>query len=64
MVHAEGKKTCVCPDCGNRCSACLGTDTVVSREKLRDLSFVPWIKNDIEDAEDSMTASPEESEWK
>ena len=31
----------VCPDCGNRCRDCLGTDTVVSREHLKDLGADP-----------------------
>ncbi len=36
MVHSEGLTLgCVCPQCGNRCTACLGTNTVVSREELR-----------------------------
>lgn len=36
MVHAESMALgCVCPECGNRCTACLGTNTVISREALR-----------------------------
>ena len=36
MIHSEGPNiACVCPECGARCSACLGTDSVVSREELR-----------------------------
>lgn len=62
MVHAEGRETCVCPECGCRCSACLGTDTVVSREKLKDLSFIPWISRDIEDSAGFPDAAPEETE--
>ena len=53
MVHAEDKDTCVCPDCGRRCEACLGTNTVVSRERLKDLKFVQWIARDIEKAQDA-----------
>ena len=35
MVHAESMSLgCVCPECGARCRACLGTDTVISREDL------------------------------
>lgn len=30
---------CVCPDCGYRCKACLGTNTVVSREDLKKLQY-------------------------
>ncbi len=32
MEHAETSASCVCPNCLTRCSACLGTDSVVSRE--------------------------------
>ena len=37
MVHSEGPELgCVCPECGARCRACLGTDTVIPREHLRE----------------------------
>ena len=39
MIHAEDQDKCVCPDCGYVCTACLGTNTVVSRERLKDLKF-------------------------
>ena len=37
MIHEEGGRNlcCCCPDCGYRCSACLGTDSVLSREAIR-----------------------------
>lgn len=54
MVHAEGKEVCVCPECGHRCSACLGTNTVVSRERLKDLKFYDWVSRDIEEARESL----------
>ena len=42
MIQAESDYLgCVCPDCGTRCRDCLGTDTVVSRERLKDLSLDP-----------------------
>ncbi len=31
---------CVCPQCLFRCRACMGTNTVVSRENLKNLVFV------------------------
>ena len=36
MIHEEGGRNlcCCCPDCGYRCSACLGTDSVLSREDI------------------------------
>ena len=42
MIQAESDHLgCVCPDCGCRCNDCLGTDTVVSRDRLKDLAFDP-----------------------
>ena len=36
MVHAESFGLgCVCPECGQRCKQCLGTNTVVSRDDLK-----------------------------
>ena len=32
MEHAETSASCVCPNCLARCNACLGTDSVISRE--------------------------------
>ena len=54
MIHSEEKDICVCPDCGWRCKACLGTNTVVSREQLKDLKFVQWIAREIEKAQDAL----------
>lgn len=34
MIHAENDASCVCPNCLRRCSACLGTDSVLSRESV------------------------------
>lgn len=42
MVQAESDHLgCVCPECGYRCTDCLGTNTVVSREALKSLAFDP-----------------------
>jgi hypothetical protein len=42
MIQAESDRLgCVCPDCGYRCDDCLGTNTVVSRDRLKDLAFDP-----------------------
>ncbi|HIT68638.1 MAG TPA: hypothetical protein IAC36_01890 [Candidatus Aphodomonas merdavium] len=36
MIQSESLElACVCPECGYRCNACMGTNTVVSREQLR-----------------------------
>ena len=41
MIQSESLSLgCVCPDCLYRCSACMGTNTVISREDLRSLTFV------------------------
>lgn len=34
MEHAETSASCVCPVCLTRCNACLGTDSVLSRETV------------------------------
>ena len=42
MIQAESDRLgCVCPECGNRCADCLGTDTVVPRERLAALAGDP-----------------------
>ena len=42
MVHAESIHLgCVCPECDSRCKACLGTNTVMSRESLQHLKDNP-----------------------
>jgi len=58
MVHAEGMELgCVCPYCGRRCTACLGTNTVLSPERLRSLQndpvFLQQLQEDLEAFEDS-----------
>ena len=41
MIQSESLDLgCVCPDCLHRCRACMGTNTVVSREDLRSIVFV------------------------
>ena len=42
MIQAESERLgCVCPECGNRCRDCLGTDTVVPRDQLAKLASDP-----------------------
>ncbi len=42
MIQAESDRLgCVCPDCGYRCNDCLGTDTVVPRNRLSELEQDP-----------------------
>ena len=43
MIHSEtDHQACVCPECGYRCNACLGTASMVSREELSKLKDVEW----------------------
>ena len=42
MTHSESMELgCVCPECGYRCKACLGTNTVLSRDALKALAKDP-----------------------
>ena len=42
MIQAESEVLgCVCPECGFRCTDCLGTDTVVPRDQVADLAWDP-----------------------
>ena len=48
MNQSEGLELgCVCPNCGYRCKACLGTNSVVSRDALKDLVNDPTLMRDI-----------------
>lgn len=41
MIQSESMDLgCVCPDCLYRCRACMGTNTVVSRESLKNIVFI------------------------
>lgn len=41
MIQAEDGSVCVCPDCGYRCTACLGTNTVVGKDAISRLQSDP-----------------------
>ena len=48
MTQSEGLELgCVCPACGYRCKACLGTDSVVSRDALKSIAGNAIIMQDI-----------------
>ena len=48
MNQSEGIELgCVCPECGYRCKACLGTNSVVSRDALKNLSRDPGFLSEI-----------------
>ena len=60
MAQSEGLELgCVCPACGYRCKACLGTDTVVSRDKLKDLKFDPKLMQEIFNDPEETEFAPE-----
>lgn len=42
MIQSEDSHLgCVCPECGERCTACLGTNSVMSRERIMELKKDP-----------------------
>ena len=52
MVHSESLTLgCVCPACGARCTACLGTNTVISREALRKMKDTQWFTPSFDGAQ-------------
>ena len=58
MIHSETEgMACVCPSCGYRCNACLGTGTVIPRERLKALKdtdwFTPQFDSPVSDEEDA-----------
>lgn len=60
MVHSEGLELgCVCPECGYRCKACLGTNSVVSREALSGLKDNALLMQDIFSSFDSRDEAPD-----
>lgn len=41
MIHSESTHLgCVCPECGARCKMCLGTNTVVAKEDLKQRAMI------------------------
>ena len=51
---------CVCPECGNRCTACLGTDSVMSRDSIRAMRDDPIMASIVLDR---FTEGEERKEW-
>lgn len=48
MVQSEDSHLgCVCPECGLRCTACLGTNSVISKETLRNIKNDPLLAKRI-----------------
>ena len=72
MVQAESAALgCVCPECGYRCNDCLGTDTVVSRDRIASLAKDPRFSPErlmeafLPPSEDESGAvrAPEDADW-
>ena len=63
MVHADGPELgCVCPYCGYRCTACLGTNSVLSHEDLQRLREDPSLMVRLADDLRLLTREEEEGE--
>lgn len=57
MVQAEdGMLGCICPECFSRCRDCLGTDSCLTREQIRQMKEDPFMADVFmsrrEDSED------------
>ena len=53
MVQSEGlEKGCVCPNCLTRCKQCLGTDSVVPRDALKQAALSYLYRPEAEEALD------------
>ncbi len=60
MIQAESAVLgCVCPECGYRCTDCLGTDTVVPRDRISSLALDPRFSPESLEA---AQGSPEEED--
>lgn len=45
MIQSETEEqACVCPQCGYRCNACLGTNSVITKERLAQLKGTQWFE--------------------
>ena len=59
MIQSEGIDFgCVCPECLYRCRACMGTNTVVSREDLKELAFRRMPSEDEQPEEEEAEKGP------
>lgn len=65
MIQSESLRlACVCPACLYRCNACMGTDTVIPREALKDLAFRDTAnEDDTEDRADEEAGPVRPEEW-
>ena len=60
MNQSEGLELgCVCPNCGYRCKACLGTNSVIDRESLKNIQNNPVIMQDLIDSFEDFEEEPD-----
>ncbi|MBR1822288.1 MAG: hypothetical protein IJ769_11805 [Clostridia bacterium] len=60
MNQSEGLELgCVCPSCGYRCKACLGTNSVISRDDLKNLVNNDLLMREIFTSFDAQEDAPE-----
>lgn len=76
MIHEESgaRLDCCCPVCGTRCSACLGTDSVLSRADIeafragKDVARIEKLEQTVlesavtDDGQDEADGLPEDRE--
>ena len=59
MIQSESLRlACVCPSCLYRCNACMGTNTVVPREALKELAFRPKVAEEEPEELDEIPSGP------
>lgn len=67
MNQSEGLELgCVCPSCGYRCKACLGTNSVISRERLKELANDESLMREIMtsfDEDEAPEVDPSPDKW-
>ena len=65
MIHEESGShlDCCCPSCGYRCSACLGTDSVMSREDFFAFRDGRLVERLAEAERHLLAEEPEEQEY-
>lgn len=65
MIQEEDNKSvCVCPDCGYKCNACLGTGTVISREEILKNRNTDWFTPMFNGAEENEADSAEDAQMR
>ena len=58
----EHQSACVCPNCGYRCNACLGTGTALTREAILRMKGTDWFTPAFDGAdndEEEVNPSPD-----